>query len=189
MIIFRVVLYLSSCLIRLKHTYGCYLDAYIKNRKYFLKLDGYYFCKKRNTYMAIIRVRNKRSTDELPIQEIIRDRAYLDELHPVDACILGIIANNERNGLISESHSGRHNMQRSKGYNCLNKSTAILEVVKKYSSDKNDMVELYSKILNKEISIHKIDLCKNHDLLYALGSLEALSIGFDTSEHFVSNYF
>ena len=185
---FSLIMWVCRFILLAKNLYGNFGISLDGHHEYFLKLDGYYYCKKQNKNIAVIRVRNKRTADKLSIQEIINDKDYLKELHPADACILGIIANNERNGVINKEHLGWNKMSRSKEYDCFVKSPVILEVVKKYhDSIGNEMVILYSKVLNKEIKINAIDLCKNQALLYALGSFQALSMGFDASELIVRN--
>ena len=90
--------YLSN----LRNLYGRFWTLPDGYKEYYLKLDGYYFCTKKNRFFLIIRVRNKRTVDILAIEDVINDKNYLKELHPADACIVGILANNERNGVFNE---------------------------------------------------------------------------------------
>lgn len=173
----------------LRNLYGNFWKDTNGYCQYYLKLDGYYFCPKNKKSIAVLRIRNKRTTDRIPVQEIVNDKEYLRELHPLDACILGLIANNERNGIINANAIGWRKMTRSKGYKCFTKSNTILDVSKKYiNKDGVEIIVLYSTNLKREIEISAIDLCKNHALLYALGSFQALSLGYDISELFVRKH-
>jgi hypothetical protein len=71
-------------------------------KKYYFKLDGYYYCPSQKCNIAVIRVRNKRAIEKIPIKSIVNDKKYLKQLHPFDTCMVGIIANNERNGIIEK---------------------------------------------------------------------------------------
>ena len=159
-----------------------------KNIKYFFKLDGYYYCSRKKSTIVIFRVRNKRTIYKIELKEIINDKDYLKELHPVDACILGILANNERNGIVNKNHIGWRKMNRSKAHMCSLKTESFLEVTNKYTdTDGNEIIILRAKHLDKEIKITTIELCKNQALLYALDSFQAISLGYDASEFIFKN--
>lgn len=172
----------------LKNLYGHFWQNTEGFYKYYLKLDGYYYSKWKKCTIAIVRVRNKRTTDKIPICEIVNDKEYLKELHPVDACIIGILANNERNGIIDKKSIGWLRTHRSKEHKCTIKSEPILEISGKYiNQNGNEIVILRSKFLNKEIELLATELCKNQALLYALDSFQAVAIGYDVSESFIRN--
>jgi hypothetical protein len=172
----------------LKQLYGNFWSTPEGFSEYYLKLDGYYYCSKQKCVMGVIRVRNKRTTEVIPINEIINDREYLRELHPVDACVIGILANNERNGIMNSNIVGWKKMNRSKDYGCSIKSEKILDISRRYTNNNNtEIVVLRSRILDQEIEIPAINLCKNQALLYALDSLQAISIGYDASECYARN--
>jgi hypothetical protein len=172
----------------LRSLYGNFWPTPDGYSEYYLKLDGYYYCKRQKCTLAVIRVRNKRTTESISLMEIINDKDYLKELHPVDACVIGILANNERNGIIDDNIIGWKKMSRSKDYNCFVKSESILEISRKYKNDVGvEMVSLHSKLLHKEIEISMLELCRNQALLYAIDSFQAISIGYDASEFYVRN--
>ena len=110
----------------------------------------------------------------------------MKELHPADACIIGILANNDRNGLTGMSRENSNNIHRLKEYHCFIKSEPLLTVIKKYfDHSNNEITVLGSKYLQKEIEIPTLELLKNEALLYALDCHQAMSIGYDISElHF-----
>ena len=89
-----------------KNLYGRYWENNQGNFEYYLKLNGYYFCKKQNQTIIILQIRNKRIIEKISIKKIILDKNLIKELHPADACIIGMLANNERNGLIDKSCNG-----------------------------------------------------------------------------------
>ena len=172
----------------LKNLYGHFWQTPEGFYKYYLKLDGYYFCRWKKCTVAVIQIRNKRTAKVLPLFEILNDKDYLKELHPADACILGILANNERNGIIDHNYVGWRQMNRSKEYKCIIKSEPILEVSRKYTNqDADEIIVLHSKFSNKEIEISATELCKNQALLYALDSSQTISIGYDASESLIRN--
>ena len=171
-----------------KNLYGNFWQNSDGTYEYYLKLDGCYYSNWKKCLIAVIRVRNKRIADKIPIREIVNDREYIEQLHPIDACIIGIIANNERNGIIDKNAVGWQKMNRSKEYRCNIKSEPILEVDGKYIDQVGDeIVALYSKVLNKGVKISVPELFKNQALLYAIGSNQAISIGYDISESFIRN--
>jgi hypothetical protein len=155
--------------------------------EYYLKLDGCYYSTWKKCVIAVVRVRNKRIADKIPIREIVNDKEYITQLHPLDACLIGIFANNERNGIIDKNISGQK-MHRLKEYKCNVKSEPILQIRDKYiDQSEKETVVLYSKILNKSVNISINELFKNQALLYAIGSNQAISIGYDVSESFIRN--
>ena len=166
-----------------KNLYGRYWENNQGNFEYYLKLNGYYFCKKQNQTIIILQIRNKRIIEKISIKKIILDKNLIKELHPADACIIGMLANNERNGLIDKSCNGWQKMKRFRQLCCFVKSKPILHVSKKYfNAFGKEITVLHSPCLDKEIEIPTIDLFGNEALLYAIDSFQAVSIGFDASE-------
>jgi hypothetical protein len=136
--------------------------------------------------MAVIRIRNKRTTDIIPIRELVTDKKYLQELHPMDACIIGLLANNERNGLRNEKCIGWQKMHRFKDILCCTKSEPLLEVSKTYiKTDGTDMTVLRTKHFTKQIEIPTIELLKNQALMYGLDNFQAIAIGYGISEYII----
>lgn len=166
-----------------KNLYGRFGKAANGFSEYYLKLDGYYYCCKQNCVMIIIRVRNKRLVQKIPVKDAVNDKALIKELHPADACAIGILANNKRNGIADASPNDSNNVRRLKEYHCFIKSDPLLTVVKKYfDHTNNEITVLGSKFLPKEIEIPTLELLKNEALLYALDCQQAISIGYDISE-------
>lgn len=151
--------------------------------KYTLAIDGFYYCKKTGKTIAVIRVRNRRNTEKISVQELVKNRKYIEELHPIDACIAGILANDNRNGFVDSNifNTGRFN--RIKEYPFHEKEDPFLAIAGKYTNSHGDeIIVLYSKNLNREISIPVKDLFANKALIYALNSVQAASVGYQISE-------
>lgn len=156
------------------------------NCGYILKVDGYYFCEKRKTIVAVIRVRYKRKSHSIPLHEIINNRLYLTELHPLDVFFIGVIANNERNGIVEEGIIGWKKMVRLKDYRSFVKIDPILYVSSKYyDSSGSEIVVLCSRLIKKEITISISDLCENLALICAVDGFHAISMGYDVSESYI----
>ena len=173
---------------QLKNLYGNFWKCHDGKKEYYLKLDGYYFCDKTNATFVVIRIRNKRISETYPILEIVNDKIYLKEIHPFDAFIIGFLANNERNGIMDKSCIGIKNMNRTKDYSCFKKYDPILEVISTYYNENNIKITiLKTKFLNKNIEVSSKELCINHYLLHSMDSLQALAIGYETSEALMQN--
>ncbi|MCE3232807.1 MAG: hypothetical protein K0R98_1064 [Rickettsiaceae bacterium] len=168
----------------IRNLYGRFWSNHRGQKEYYLKLDGYFYSEKEKYYIAVIRVRNKRTTDLIPIAEIVNDKEYLKELHPSDSCIIGILANNERNNIIDVKHVGWKNMCRLKDYDCFIKSQPVLKIVQTYTNRIGiEITVLQARFLDKKIEIPTIELSENQALLYALDSHEAITVGYEASEH------
>lgn len=171
---------------QLKNLYGNFWSCENGEKQYFLKLDGYFYCQTKKCTFVVIRIRNKRTAETIPVFQIVNDKNYLKEIHPFDAFVIGVLSHNERNGIIDTNCIGLKNMNRTKDYYCNTKILPILEVCGAYYNDKNIKITLLkSKFLNKQIEISSPDLCKNHFLIHSIDSLQALAVGYETSEAFI----
>lgn len=151
--------------------------------EYYFVLEGHYFCEKSETTRVIIQIRRKRITFELSVRDIVSNKNFVKKLNPVDACIIGILANNERNKMHDTTYIGIKNMQRLKNNRNTCRFNPILRVTKTYINQNDQEVTiLYSAVHGKEIEILSIDLIKNKAFIYALDSLQALSVGYSARE-------
>src|SRR3990167_5020890 len=168
-----------------KNVFGRYWKSSAGIYEYYLKLDGYYFCNKEKRTYLIIRVRNKRIIEKYDVNSSVKDKYLIKQLHPADACIIGILANNERNKIFESDFNGIKNMCRFKDHGCIFKSNPILCVSRKYfDHNNNEITVLYSPCIKKEINIPTLDLLENEALLYTLDSYQAVSVGYDISESY-----
>ncbi|MDO8954595.1 MAG: hypothetical protein Q7V63_07080 [Gammaproteobacteria bacterium] len=159
--------------------------ALLSNKgQYYLKLEGYYYCKKSGCLMAVLQVRGKRTTYEKPVKEIIFDKDIIQGIHPVEACVLGSLASKESLGCIVFTKQDWDEMKKLMHSAPQEKSQEPLTVIAQYYSiDKNtEITVLKSTHTKKEISIPTIELAKNPALLYALDSFQAISIGYTAGQ-------
>lgn len=141
--------------------------------EYALKLDSYYFDIKRNTTIVIIKVRNKRIMNSLTLNEIFSDKNALHNLHPIDLCILGIIANSSNQGTSRARILDSFSMAVIK---------PILEISKREFNEGNEILTLNLRHLNSSIKISANDLYHNEDLMNALNYQDAIAVGHAVSD-------
>lgn len=61
-------------------------------------LEGDYFCTKQKISMLVLRSKHQRKVLIRPTQEIAHNKEIIQILSPMDAFIIGILANKESNG-------------------------------------------------------------------------------------------
>lgn len=184
----RIIQFIFNYFTRLKNLYGNFWLGEDGKKEYYLKLDGYYFCKRKKCTVAVIRIRNKRTAETTPVLEIVNNKDYLKEIHPFDAFIIGVLSNNERNGIIDKNCIGLKNMKRTSDYYCNTKYPPVLNIIGAYFNEENIKITvLKSRFLNKQIEISSAELCKNHYLIHSIDSLQALAVGYETSEAIIQN--
>ncbi len=66
---------------QVKNIYGHFFRSPEGHKEYFLKLDSYLY--KKNELHVIMKVRYKRTVDIISIKELLKDKDYLLELHPL----------------------------------------------------------------------------------------------------------
>ena len=67
-----------------------------------LKIDSYYFDVKLNQIIVIIKIKNKRYFQKFQLDEILINQQLLQILHPIDLCLLGVLANMNKTQLDSQ---------------------------------------------------------------------------------------
>jgi hypothetical protein len=133
--------------------------------------------------MVSICLKNKRTTEIEPINNIIFDPNYLNELHQIECCLLGMLANNQRNDVIYSNYIGLANMKRLQNTNYLRNHKPLLEISSQYVNNFNeDIVVLKPKYANNLLPFKILDLINNDDLLSNLSKQDALSIGYTASD-------
>lgn len=181
--------YLNNYYHQIKNLYGNLSWLRLSKNQYFLKLDGYYYCNWRKSTIVVITVRNKRISQTINILDIVKNKEYLKEIHPFHAFILGILANNERNGIVNKENVGLKNIRLIKNCPCNTKFSPLIDVFGTYIDENNNKITiLKSRLLNKKIKILSSELYKNQHLLNSMDSLQAVSIGYEASESFIKNY-
>lgn len=69
-------------------------------KEYCLKLEDYYYDHKKNTYMIVLRFRNKNAIVKNSITEIINNKSLINILHPYDSYQIGTIKTMQENKYI-----------------------------------------------------------------------------------------
>ena len=161
---------------------------YKKNKKdeYYLKLEGYYFNRYQDSYFVVIRPRNKRYFEKISLKEILNHKEYIKELHPIDACILGVLVNQQNNGFFDEACNSLRKMNRFKDHACFYKINQLLEITKKFISQNGiEAMIIKSNHHQKEFLITIEDIWRKRELLHGINSLQAIEVGYNISEYFI----
>jgi len=146
--------------------------------EYSAKLDSYYFDKKLNTTIVVLKIRNKRTIYNLSIKELLSNKLALSTLHPIDLCIIGVLANSETSDLKSKN---------SKRISLVDdylmvRIEPLLEIIGRNYVGDDEQIILKLKPLNKIIKTTAKELYNNKKLLNALKYQDALSLGYSLSE-------
>lgn len=143
-----------------------------KSQEYGLKLDSYYFNSNLNSIVIRIKIRNKRVIEQLPIFNILNNKRILSNLHPIDLCILGVLANN----LTKSNNNTNHAKKILDGF-AMVKISPYLEIISRNLLDEEGELTLRLKHSDKVINITLDQLYNNTNLLNALEYQDALTLG------------
>jgi hypothetical protein len=167
---------------KLKEIYNCFLKPFfeaVKN-KYYLKFDGFYY--KQNKAYCIIQYHGKRFAHIAPVAELVNDKNLISRLHPLDAMIIGIIANNENNRIKNDC-AGLINAKKFRNPFLINRSSRnIFRTVAKRFEAQEEIITLQSKDQQKTITISIQELLKDDALVSSINPFDALAIGYDISD-------
>ncbi|HHF7375591.1 hypothetical protein [Legionella bozemanae] len=151
---------------------------YKKNLKeYATKLDGYYFDKNLKQTILVLKIRNKRTIFHISIKEIFTYKEYLSTLHPIDLCIIGILAN-EKN---IESTAKDYKFITVPDSYLMVRIQPFLEIQGRQFQGSSEIIKLKVKNIDKKISVSAKELFNNKKLISALQYQDALSLGFSLS--------
>lgn len=73
--------------------------------EYTTKLDSYYYDEKLSTTTVVLKIRNKRAVCHLSIQDVLHHKEVLSTLHPIDLCIIGVLANTNPLDIKNDKHN------------------------------------------------------------------------------------
>lgn len=150
---------------------------------YPLMLDSYYYDRKRECSMLIFKVKNKRFLEKIPTQEVVSNRALLQQLGSIDACTIGVLTGLERYFSVHKTLCPEEKAWRIKDFMCYEKPTPLLQVKSKdYTIERFKKITFVSKYTGKESEILARDLYKHIHLIKVLDPLEALSVGYDIGD-------
>jgi len=156
------------------------------NDNYFFILEGDYFCTKKQSSMLVLRARYQRNVLIRPIQEIAHNKDLIQTLCPIDAFIIGTLANKVRNGFTDLTYTSLDNMRRLKNKDCEVKLNSILQITKtNFDQFGYETISIYSTAANKEINISITELFVNKALIYGLDPMQSLSLGYSVSEWWI----
>ena len=65
----------------------------VKSLGYTTKLDSYYYDNKRHVIVLVLKIRFKRAVLHVPLDRMLQDKKALSNMHPIDLCIIGVLAN------------------------------------------------------------------------------------------------
>lgn len=149
----------------------------LNNQEYRIKLDSYYFDPRQGKTMLRLKIRNKRAISRLPVEKILNDKQSLSELHPIDLCIIGVLANSATNAKV---FNGENNLPIPDDF-IMCKIQPFVEVVSKDYTSSVEVITLKFTPLEQTISISAVELYRNKKLMSALRFQDALSLGFSTN--------
>lgn len=148
-----------------------------------LTLRGFYYHLEADAIKIIFKLKRNRMTYRPFLKDVINDKNLINQCHPLEAIFIGIYANLERNGLLTNKRDAseiivdiqEHYFPRFSG---------IIKISSIYYSEQDgcDMLSLKAKHLNKEIHIPISKMIKNLPLLCALDPNSALSLGYNLVE-------
>lgn len=151
----------------------------LSNQEYETKLDSYYYDQKLRTIIIALKIRNKRSIYYLPIQKLLRNEIALNSLHPIDLCVIGVLANTSPAAL--QNSQGNLAPPRL-DFLSMVKTAPLLEIISHDYSGNEEVLVLKLKSSNKIARITITELCKNKNLISALRYQDALSLGYSISD-------
>jgi hypothetical protein len=167
--------------VNLKGYYNKHIHSSVQ--EYPLKIDGYYYSNKDKGLIIIVRMRNKRMIDKISLQEAALDKFLIEDLHPLDVCLIGILANDERNNDTIDQRMRDGKVVQIRHYHCYIKSKPLLTISEtNFYDNGEESLKLKARYFSREITITASDLLRNEALMYALDPEHALRLGFGASE-------
>ena len=145
-----------------------------KYLEYSTKLDAYYYDQKRKTTVVVLKIRNKRAIYHVSMSELLENKLALSNLHPLDLCIIGVLASTSSNSSM-DSH---HNVVSITDDCLMTKIAPLLEIIGRDYTEQGEIIILKIKPLNKVIKMTVADLYNNKKLINALKYQDALSLGY-----------
>lgn len=165
-------------------------SAQVYASEYPLKVEGVYYHRLTRVNILLIQVRGKRTGYHIPMYTILNDRSLIESMSPIDACIIGILANNEHHGIIEDQTSSYKNMKRMQHSHAFQSSDQLLKITRSYNTETgNTICVLASKFVEKEIHIPVERLYNNFALLSALQHADAIKVGYEISEEYQRKHF
>jgi len=109
-----------------------------KKSSYTLKLDSFYFSKKNQDFCVIVRMLNKRKYQKILLNHIIEYREFIDQFHPKDNFVLGVLVGLKRNELIAASSISANKVYKIDNNGCEIKKETVIKMIKSYRGAKGE---------------------------------------------------
>ena len=136
-----------------------------------LKIDSYYFDVKLNQIIVIIKIKNKRYFQKFQLDEILINQQLLQILHPIDLCLLGVLANMNKTQLDSQPIIAPDLI-------VLIKLSSFLKISEISYNENGEEIAIITPIfINRPIKINFTNLYKQKELLNAIKYSDAIKIG------------
>lgn len=148
-------------------------------KEYLVKLENYYYCAKKRSYLLVLRIRHKKIFCTIDIDTVCNDFDMISMLHPIDSYIIGVIHGISKNNIIFEPNI--------MNYFCNYESYKVIDPFLKLEGYYNNSATLRNIKDNSSIKIPTIDFLQNPFLFYSIGNIEANKLGFFMSEEFITN--
>lgn len=166
--------------------YKKYKEAiFVTKRQYRLRFLHYYIAKN-NQAIAVIQVIIKRIKVKFSLQYLASNKYLLQDIHPVDASRISFITNFDNNNCLNQLPD----YIKSRNYACpIIKQPPTIKIQSQYFSKetKETLFVLAPTYSSSEITVSATELIKKHDIIFSLGSLNALTVGYAASEDELRN--
>ncbi len=157
-----------------------------QDNNFYFMLEGDYFCTKQKISMLVLRSKNQRKVLIRPTQEIAHNIEIIQILSPMDAFVIGILANKESNGFKEYLYKDVNNMRRLRNKMGPVKLDTLLQVTNiNLDQPGQETLTISSIMTNKEVIISINQLLQNKELLYGLPPRQALSLGYIVCEYWI----
>ena len=122
---------------------------WIKCQEYKTKLDSYFYDNNLSTTIVVLRIRNKRALCQISIEELLNNKQILSALHPIDLCIVGVLASTS----IKFSENQPYKLVPAPDNFSMIKLPPIIEIVSRNYSGEEEIITLRLKSVNRKIQI------------------------------------
>jgi len=144
----------------------------LKNEQFELKIDSYFYDSKADKVVLTIRLCNKRYIQKIFLTDIVNDMVILNNLHPVDICLIGVLYTH-----LGEITKSSHPIKAPEFIELL-KITPCLKILEISYNENNEEEFIISPLFHdKKLKVTADDIYKKIDVLNGMSSKDALQIG------------
>lgn len=154
--------------------------------EYYINLVGFYHCNKLQCLVILINLNYVKKILKQPLKKFILNKALIRELHPLDASILGVLANFENHGIFKQKFFYSNQINYFIAESNLKKILPLFKISRKYFlPDGTKIISLVDTSMNHTIEISSLELFDNDKLLSAMDSFDAISLVYDVSDFWI----